>query len=66
VTHTEIIYRRCLAVLALANETGNVAAACRTFGISRTRYYEWSRTTHGVIESLRTRTALVVCRPCRC
>ena len=41
VTHTEIIYRRRLAVLALAKETGNVAAACRTFGISRTRYYEW-------------------------
>ena len=40
-THTEIIYRRRLAVLALAKETGNVAAACRTFGISRTRYYEW-------------------------
>jgi transposase InsO family protein len=41
VTHAEIIYRRRLAVLALAKETGNVAAACRTFGISRTRYYEW-------------------------
>jgi transposase InsO family protein/transposase len=41
VTHTEIIYRRRVAVLALAKETGNVAAACRTFGISRTRYYEW-------------------------
>ena len=41
VTHTEIIYRRRIAVLALAKETGNVAAACRTFGISRTRYYEW-------------------------
>ena len=40
-THTEIIYRRRIAVLALAKETGNVAAACRTFGISRTRYYEW-------------------------
>ncbi len=28
-------------MLALAKETGNVAEACRTFGISRTRYYEW-------------------------
>ena len=40
-THTEIIYRRRVALLALAEETGNVAAACRSFGISRTRYYEW-------------------------
>ena len=40
-THTEIIYRRRIALLAMAKETGNVAAACRSFGISRTRYYEW-------------------------
>lgn len=40
-THAEIIYRRRLALLAMAKETGNVAAACRSFGISRTRYYEW-------------------------
>ena len=33
-THTEIIYRRRLAVLAHAQSTGNVARACRTFGIS--------------------------------
>ncbi len=39
-THTETIYRRRIAVPALAKETGNVAAACRTFGISRTRHYE--------------------------
>jgi hypothetical protein len=37
VTHTEIIYRRRVALLALAKETGNVAAACRSFGVSRTR-----------------------------
>jgi transposase InsO family protein len=41
VTHAEIIYRRRVALLALAKETGNVAAACRSFGVSRTRYYEW-------------------------
>ena len=40
-THAEIIYQRRIALLALAKETGNVAAACRSFGISRTRYYEW-------------------------
>jgi transposase InsO family protein len=53
VTHTQIIYRRRLAVLALAKETGNVAAACRTFGISRTRYYEWkSRAERYGLEAL--------------
>ena len=41
VTHTEIIYRRRLAVLAHAQRTKNVAETCRVFGISRTRYYEW-------------------------
>ena len=40
-THTEIIYRRRIAVLAHAQRTKNVAETCRTFGISRTRYYEW-------------------------
>ena len=28
-------------MLDLARETGNVALACRTVGVSRTRYYEW-------------------------
>src|SRR3712207_1702845 len=41
VTPAEIIYQRRLRVLEHAKETGNVAATCRTFGISRTRYYEW-------------------------
>ena len=40
-THTEIIYRRRIVVLAYAQRTKNVAETCRTFGISRTRYYEW-------------------------
>ena len=40
-TPTEIIYRRRIAVLDYAQRTGNVAGACRVFGISRTRYYEW-------------------------
>ena len=57
-THTEIIYRRRLAVLALAKETGNVAAACRTFGISRTRYYEWkNRAERYGLEALIPRSA---------
>ncbi|MBV8303103.1 MAG: helix-turn-helix domain containing protein, partial [Acidimicrobiia bacterium] len=40
-TSTEIIYRRRLRVLEHAAEHGNVAETCRTFGISRTRFYDW-------------------------
>ncbi len=42
-TPTEIIYHRRVRLLELADELGNVAAACRQMGISRTRYYEWRR-----------------------
>jgi hypothetical protein len=41
VTPAEIIYQRRIAVLDYAARVGNVAEACRVFGISRTRYYEW-------------------------
>jgi transposase InsO family protein len=41
VTRAEIIYQRRIAVLDYAVKVGNVAEACRVFGISRTRYYEW-------------------------
>ncbi|HUO48774.1 MAG TPA: DDE-type integrase/transposase/recombinase [Acidimicrobiales bacterium] len=40
-TPAEIIFHRRVAVLDHARRTGNVAETCRTFGISRTRYYEW-------------------------
>ncbi len=40
-TPAEIIYHRRVRVLEHAAETGNVAATCRTFGVSRTRFYEW-------------------------
>ena len=40
-TPAEIIYQRRLAVLDHAHRTGNVSEACRVFGVSRTRYYEW-------------------------
>ena len=40
-TPAEIIYHRRVRVLAHAKQTGNVAATCRTFGVSRTRFYEW-------------------------
>jgi len=42
VTPAEIIYHRRVRLLALADELGNVALACRQMGISRTRYYEWT------------------------
>ena len=40
-TPAEIIYHRRVRLLSLADELGNVSAACRQMGISRTRYYEW-------------------------
>jgi transposase InsO family protein len=43
VTHEQIIYQRRVALLAWAEELGNVAEACRSFGVSRTRYYEWKK-----------------------
>ncbi len=42
-TPAEIIYHRRVRVLTHAKETGNVAETCRTFGVSRTRFYEWRR-----------------------
>ena len=41
VTPAEIIYQRRIAVLDHAQRTGNVAEACRVFGISRKTYYLW-------------------------
>ena len=41
-TPAEIIYHRRVRLLALGDELGNVAQACRQMGISRTRYYEWT------------------------
>ena len=40
-TSAEIIYQRRVRLLDLAQELGNVSAACRQLGISRTRYYQW-------------------------
>ena len=42
-TPAEIIYHRRVRVLAHAKETGNVSLTCRTFGVSRTRFYEWRK-----------------------
>jgi hypothetical protein len=41
VTRAQIIYQRRVAVLDHAHRVGNVAEACRVFGISRTRLYKW-------------------------
>jgi transposase InsO family protein len=43
VTPAEIIYHRRVRLLSLAEELGNVSAACRQMGVSRTRYYEWRK-----------------------
>jgi len=43
VTPAEIIYRRRVALLDHAQRTGNVSESCRTFGVSRTRYYQWKK-----------------------
>ncbi len=47
VTPEQIIYHRRLAVLEHAARAGNVSEACRTFGVSRTRYYEWKKLADG-------------------
>ena len=43
VTPGEIIAQRRRRLLELADELGNVSAACRMMGVSRTRYYEWKK-----------------------
>lgn len=40
-TPSEIIYHRRVRLLDLARELGNISVACRTMGVSRTRFYEW-------------------------
>ena len=56
VTPAEIIYHRRLRVLEQALMSGNVAETCRTFGISRTRFYEWrNRAERYGVEALMTK-----------
>lgn len=42
-TPAQIMFDRRVRLLDLAAELGNVSAACRHMGVSRTRYYEWKR-----------------------
>ena len=40
-THEDIVYDRRVRVIEYAAKIGNVAEACRVFGVSRKSYYEW-------------------------
>ena len=42
-TPAQIMFDRRVRLLDLAAELGNVSAACRHMGVSRTRYCEWKR-----------------------
>jgi hypothetical protein len=42
VTHEDIVYDRRVRLIEHAARINNVAEACRTFGVSRKTYYEWS------------------------
>jgi transposase InsO family protein len=41
VTHEDIVYDRRVRLIEHAARIGNVAEACRVFGVSRKTYYEW-------------------------
>jgi transposase InsO family protein len=41
VTHEDIVYDRRVRLIEYAARIGNVAEACRVFGVSRKTYYEW-------------------------
>ena len=40
-THENIVYDRRVRLINYAAKIGNVAEACRVFGVSRKTYYEW-------------------------
>ena len=40
-THEDIVYDRRVRLIEYAAKIGNVAEACRVFGVSRNTYYEW-------------------------
>jgi transposase InsO family protein len=57
VTPDQIIYQRRARVLALADELGNVKAACELVGVSRTSFYEWRRVAEAYgLEALMPKT----------
>ena len=42
-THEDIVYDRRVRLIEYAARIGNVAEACRVFGVSRNTYYEWMK-----------------------
>ena len=40
-THEDIVYDRRVRLIEYAAKIGNVAEACRVFGVSRKTYYQW-------------------------
>ena len=56
-TNDDALFRFRLRVIALAQELGNVRAACRIFGIHHSTYYRWRRqmVRYGTTEMLRPR-----------
>lgn len=40
-TYEDIVYDRRVRVINHAAKIGNVAEACRVFGVSRKTYYQW-------------------------
>ena len=40
-THEDIVYDRRVRLIEHAARIGNVADACRVFGVSRNSYYDW-------------------------
>jgi transposase InsO family protein len=55
-THDDVLFRFRLRLFALAEETHNVRAACKTMGVHPSTYYRWRRgyLTYGV-DALRPR-----------
>ena len=42
-THDDVLYRYRLPLFALAEELGNVRAACRILGVHPSTYYRWRK-----------------------
>ncbi|MCY3783312.1 MAG: helix-turn-helix domain-containing protein [Chloroflexi bacterium] len=42
-THDDVLYRFRLRLFALAEELGNVRAACRILGVHPSTYYRWRK-----------------------
>ena len=54
-TEDDVLFGFRLRCLTLAEELGNVSAACRAMGIERSTYYRWKRVDSWGLEALRVR-----------